>query len=381
MPLNSLTVESLSLSHSPLLGVLVLVALYLVTVRITTGKARQKIIKQFGCKAPIRYPSRDPFFGIDTIYEAICALNSKNFLSQKLVHYERYGSTFSSRLSTFSVISTIEPENIKTVLSAAFKDYVVGAARRNAFSPVLRKSIFIFDGPEWEHSRAFLRPCFTRSQVADLATLEVHVGNLIRAIPCDGSTVDLGDLFLRYTADVTTDFMFGQSIQSLPQPESFQADLMQAFRDVQTEGERRFRLGSFANFVPQPTFHQAARKVHAYMDTHVVRAIETRHLQQKQQQQSSDDGAQDVKKYIFLHELVKQTDDRQTLRDELLGIFLAGRDTTSALLSNLFFVLARSPRIWQRLCGEIEELGGMRPTLDQLKSLKYLGFCLNESQI
>ncbi len=297
-------------------------------------------------------------------------------MSQKRADYERYGNTFSSALATLSVINTIEPENIKTVLSTAFKDYAVGAPRRNAFGPVLKNSILLADGPQWEHSRAFLRPCFSRSQVGDLPTLEVHVGDLIKAIPRDGSTVDLGDLFLRYTADVTTDFMFGESIQSLSQPESFQVDLMKAFRDAQFGGERRFRLGSFAKFVPQPTFNQAVKRVHDYMKEHVDKAIENRGLQQKQ---SLNSDTQDDERYIFLHELAKLTDDRETLRDELLGIFLAGRDTTSALLSNLFFVLARNPDIWQRLQDEVKTLSGARPTLDELKALKYLGFCLNES--
>lgn len=368
---NSLMVDILSQLCSLLLGGLLLVASYLITLRMTTARARQKNIKQYGCEAPSKLPSKDPFFGIDTIYDALRAVSSKTFLSQKRAHYECYGNTFSSRLSTLSVISTIEPENIKTILSTAFKDFVVGAPRRNAFSPVIANSILISDGKQWEHSRAFLRPSFARSQVGDLSTLEAHVENLIRAIPRDGSTIDLADLFLRYTADVTTDFMFGESINSLSQTESFRVDSMRAFRDAQLGVERRFRLGSFAKFVLQPAFYQAVKKVHGYMDEHVDRAIENRHLQQR----TLNEGAPDDKRYIFLHELAKLTDDRQILRDELLGIFFAGRDTTSALLSNLFFVLAKSPRIWQRLQEEVDKLGGARPTLDELKTLKYLGFC------
>lgn len=310
MLLKSLIADAVLPWHSLLLGGITLVASYLVILRITTSKARQQTIKQYGCKAPPRYPSIDPFFGIDAIYHTIRALNSKTFLSQTKAHYERYGNTFSSRLSTLSIIQTIDPENIKTVLSTSFADFAIGAPRQNAFSPILRNSILVADGTQWQHSRAFLRPSFARSQVADLSILEVHVDSLIKAIPRDGSTIDLADLFLRYTADFTTDFMFGESIQSLSKPDSFQVDLMQAFRDAQQGGYRRFRLGSFARFVPQPAFYQAVSKVHAYMDAHVDRAIENRILLQ---QQTLSDEAQDDKRYIFLHELAKQTGDRQVL--------------------------------------------------------------------
>ena len=40
-----------------------------------------------------------------------------------------------------------------------------------------------------------LRPNFVRSQVADLDMFEVHIKDLIKAIPRDGSNVDLAELF------------------------------------------------------------------------------------------------------------------------------------------------------------------------------------------
>lgn len=361
---------------SLLLGGIILAAFYLLTLRVTTHKARQKIIKQSGCKPPAKFPLKDPFFGIDAIYDALRAARTKTFLIHKKGHYENYGNTLSSKLSTLSVISTIEPENIKTVLSTAFKDYVVGAPRRDAFLPVLGNSIILADGAQWEHSRALLRPSFTRSQVSDLSLLDNHVEDLLKAIPRDGSTVDLGDLFPRYTADVTTDFMFGESIQSLSCPESFQTNLMRAFQEAQTGGERRFRLGSFAKFVPQPTFYRAVKQVHAYVDAHIDKAIKQHELLTR----SRNDAGQEDERYILLHELLKLTGDGQTLRNELTAIFFAGRDTTSALLSNMFFVLARNPHIWQRLRDEVDQLQGRKPTLDELKALKYLGSCLNECQ-
>ena len=361
---------------SLLLGGLLLFMLYLIASHITTSRARQRVIKSNGCKLAAQLPHKDPFFGIDAIREALRAAKAKTFLEFKRKHYELYGSTFSFPFSTLFAISTIEPENIKALLSTKFEDYSVGSLRKDAFSPLLGNSILLSDGPQWEHARAMLRPSFTRSQVSDLATLEAHVMNLIKVIPRDGSTVDLGDLFIRYTADVTTEFMFGQSIESLLQQDSFQADLMQAFKDAQLGAELRFRLGRFAKFVPLPKFHKAVKKVHAYMDTHVERAIEQWNLHQ----QSLDDQVSKEERYIFLDELGKVTHDRKVLRDELLAIFYAGRDTTSALLSNLFFILARDPRVWGQLRAEIDHLKGEKPTLEQLKAMKYLGFCINEGQ-
>lgn len=333
------------------------------------------MILQHGCKTPPRLPIWDPLLGLDAIYNAIRSIKRKTFLSDTRSHYEKYGNTHTSRLTTYSVLCTIEPENIKTVLSTNFKDFVTGAPRRRAFGPIFANSILVAEGVEWEHSRAFLKPSFARSQVGDLATLEVHIENLIKAIPRDGSTMDLAELFLRFTADVTTDFMFGESILSLPQPEAFGGDLAKACRDAQLGAEHRFRLGILADIVPQRAFYRSVNKVHAYMDAHVDKALS----QRRTQKEFEGDGVPDTGRFIFSKELAKLTDDRLALRDQLLGIFFAGRDTTAALLSNLFFVLARNLEIWKQLHEEISSLNGRKPTLDELKGLKYLAFCLNES--
>ena len=367
-----------AMDHTPTiaLGVIVLATLYYFTQYLVTHQARKEIISQHGCKPPPKYPVWDPLFGIDVVYDAIRAIKRKSFLREKISHYEAYGTTHSSRLTTFPVISTIEPENIKAVLSTNFKNFVIGSPRRRAFGPIIENSILVADGVEWEHSRAFLKPSFARNQVGDLATLEAHVKNLVEAIRRAGSTVDLAELFLRFTADVTTDFMFGESILSQPHPEAFGGDLAKACRDAQVGAERRFRLGIFANVVPQPAFYRSVKKVHAYMDAHVDKALRQRRLLDE----SKQDNTQDDSRYIFSRELAKLTEDRLILRDQLLGIFFAGRDTTSALLSNLFFVLARNPEVHKRLLEEIDTLNGQHPTLDDIKGLKYLSFCLNESQ-
>ena len=368
--------ENMSSVPALLLGPLILGLVYLLGQRLTTEARRRKLIASHGCKPPTRFPVWDPVFGIDVMYKTAKAHSGKTMLSTKRNMHAQYGMTHSSRLATVPTISTMEPENLKAVFSTNFKDFHVGLPRRRAFAPVVANSILVADGAEWERSRAFLRPSFSRSQVGDLQTLETHVQHLLETIPRDGSTVDLAERFLRYTADVTTDLMFGESILSLPHPEAFGGDLSNACRDAQVGSERRFILGMFADLVPQREFYRSVKKVHAYVDSHVEKAIQQRLSREKAEK---IDGVEDHARFIFMKELAKLTDDRLVLRDELLGMFLAGRDTTAALLANLFFVLSRNPEVWQRLHEEVDSLHGRKPTLDELKRLKYLSYCINES--
>jgi cytochrome P450 len=75
------------------------------------------------------------------------------------------------------------------------------------------------------------------------------------------------------------------------------------------------------------------------------------------------------------------------VRDEVVNILFAGRDTTAATLSWLFYELARSPATVQKIRAEIRSVvgdgdrdgdGKSKPTLDELKRMKYLHRAVNE---
>ena len=380
--------ESLDIFFKP-----ILILLAAATIRLTFHVAKAKfsqhgLKRQFGCQSPARYHHLDPLLGLDALWSTLRAARAKEFLPHVRRQYEKYGNTFSSRFLTYPVLNTIEPANIQSVLSTRFDDYEIGSRRREAFLPLLGRSIILLDGNEWEHSRARLRPTFKRSQVADLARFEVHLQRLIRAIPRDGSTVDLAKLFVRLTQDVATDFMFGESIDSLLRPDSELATFLSAFKEAQFALEERWLLGSLAGCLPQRTFYRNVATIHKYFEQHVEKALEYRNqweMRKASRTGDIDDASQtkieDEGRYVFLRELAKSTQNKLVLRDELLSIFLAGRDTTSSLLTNLFFVLARRPDLWSKIYDEVQDLGGALPTLEQMNSMVSIRNSLNECKL
>lgn len=78
--------------------------------------------------------------------------------------FRDYRMTFEHRILGVSQIVTIEPENIKALLATQFSDFSLGL-RHRAFYPLLGDGIFNVDGEVWSHSRALLRPQFSREQV------------------------------------------------------------------------------------------------------------------------------------------------------------------------------------------------------------------------
>jgi cytochrome P450 len=119
-------------------------------------------------------------------------------------------------------------------------------------------------------------------------------------------------------------------------------------------------------------FFEATTRARHYVDQFVDKAVE--HARDRKHDTKTSE-----QQYVFLYELAKKTLDKTELRDQILNVLLAGRDTTASLLSITWFFLAKKPDIWDRLRKEVLTLDGRRPSFEELKSLTYLTWVLNES--
>jgi cytochrome P450 len=188
--------------------------------------------------------------------------------------------------------------------------------------------------------------------------------------------VDIQTLFFQLTLDSATEFLFGESVSSLSSTEGSVQDQFGKMFDLgQNRVAGRSRMGKLVMFYRDKEFDVACKIVHEFVDNIVNRALEKG---DPLDAEKSIDGAGKQERYVFLTEMLKATRDPKQLRDELLNVLLAGRDTTASLLSHTFHVLARRPDIWKKLKAEIDELDGHKPDYDTLRNLKYLKYLLNE---
>jgi cytochrome P450 len=134
----------------------------------------------------------------------------------------------------------------------------------------------------------------------------------------------------------------------------------------------RFLCGPFGKIGWQPKVERNAIAIcRTFIESFADDAIRYR--------KKLDAGLADEKKgYTFLNELAKETKDRIQLRDEVMNVLTAGRDTTASMLSNLFHHLAKRPEIWAKLRTEVATLNGALPSFEQLKGMTYLQYCIKE---
>ena len=226
------------------------------------------------------------------------------------------------------------------------------------------KGILSSDGKQWKHSRNMLRPNFNRSQIDDTDNLKSHVDRLLAQIPGDGTLVNLSELFFCLTLDTATEFLFGESTNTLSQATKGH-EFADAFARSQVEAFRRAVFG--------PVYRMFSDQRSAKKDCEYIHEFAEKYIQSKlaKQAKSKEERASGEKeRYVFLDELIRQTDDRAHIRSELINILLAGRDTTASLLTNVWFILGQRRDIWQNLQREISGfLGCKEPSSRELKHL------------
>nr|AAB24479.1 cytochrome P450 monoxygenase alk4, P450 alk4=CYP52A7 gene product {alkane-inducible} [Candida tropicalis, ATCC 750, Peptide, 506 aa] [Candida tropicalis] len=344
---------------------------------IHTNSLRRKL----GAK-PFTHTQLDGFYGFKF---------GRDFLKAKRIgrQVDLINSRFPDDIDTFSsytfgnhVIFTRDPENIKALLATQFNDFSLGG-RIKFFKPLLGYGIFTLDGEGWKHSRAMLRPQFAREQLPMSPSLEPHFN--VKAYPQEQRWVfDIQELFFRFTVDSATEFLFGESVNSLKSA-SIGCDeeteleerkkFAEAFNKAQEYISTRVALQQLYWFVNNSEFKECNEIVHKFTNYYVQKALDA--TPEELEKQSG---------YVFLYELVKQTRDPNVLRDHHSISLLAGRDTTAGLLSFAVFELARNPHIWAKLREDVESQFGLGEesrieeiTFESLKRCEYLKAVMNET--
>jgi cytochrome P450 len=146
---------------------------------------------------------------------------------------------------------------------------------------------------------------------------------------CDPFQLRMFELKLQ-TLDLSTEFIFGKSMDAQSSPESC-ASFIRAFTATQK------------GVVMPPSardreWQAACKLVHCYVDERVNEAIARVSLATYQM----DPGSPSMS---TIDEMVKTTKDRLALRYQVLSVFSPAHDTAAVTLSNLFFHLARHPRV------------------------------------
>ncbi|KAM7188502.1 cytochrome P450 52A13 [Naviculisporaceae sp. PSN 640] len=336
--------------------------------------------RENGCQLPPKLTMRWPL-GIDRLFE-VWRANSEGrllaYFNAVAKEYEPGNNLYQYLLFGPGQFHVLHPRNLEAVLSTKFDDFGFGC-RPDIFAPLLGNGIFTQEGAAWKHSRELLRKQFSRMQYQKLNCFDEHVENLISCLPTTGGVVDLQPLFFDLSLDVATATLFGRSVYSLRCGGGDRAvenrEFAHAFDTAQEGLPQRLRLLPFHFLYNPPSFRKACRKVHEFVE----RYIRDAGIMTGESGEEQDAGTDDPQ--WFMRQVAQGSSSQRDLRDQLLNVLLAGRDTTACCMSWVFRLLVRHPDVMIRLRSEITDImqNCTIPSRDQIKKMKFLSCVIRET--
>ncbi|CAK5276731.1 unnamed protein product [Mycena citricolor] len=331
---------------------------------------------------------------IDVLLRMMGAFKTSYVLDVYRELFEEYQcTTLNLRILWRDNIITMDQQHSKFVLATGFGNFWRGYVQKERMETFLGQGIFNRDDEVWKMHRNMARPFFARERISDFDIFETHSKralNVISSLTTAGQPCEAQDLFSRLTLDAASEFLFGRNLDTLssalPIPgqtgmgpkgsatHDSWGEFAQAFEMSQLIATQRGRIGHlwplFELFKDKNAANAAV--IQAWLDPLVQQAVED-----KRRLAGINSPVADK---TFLQHLADSTDDTSLIRDQLLNILLASRDTTACLLTFVTYFMAIYPDVAKKLRAEVLEHCGPQqsPTYQNVREMKYMRAVINE---
>ncbi|KAI9354611.1 cytochrome P450, partial [Zopfochytrium polystomum] len=330
-----------------------------------------------------RFPGSLPIIG-----SLVAALKSFNTLhdafSDALEASNHEPVVFTPTMTEPNLIIS-DPLLVEHILKTKMENYKKGEFFRSNFRELLGNGIFNADGEQWKRQRKLSSHLFTVKNFKTLVSQAfsesmISLVSVLDAAAENGTTVNLVDLFLRFTMDGFCKVAFGTEINSLKASE--RPAFAVSFDRTQVNIRLRFAYPFYRLVEP---FTSLGRQFQD--DVKVVGNFTNDIIERRLRDASSSDALASKDLLTMLARM--QDDDGKPigsteLAQMLLNYIFAGRDSTGLALSWAFLMLERYPAVRARLVEEVDAAtaglaAGETLSYDALRGLPYANAVMCET--
>ncbi len=246
-----------------------------------------------------------------------------------------------------------DPALVQTILRDRPRDFPKSDRIGEGLRPLLGQSVFLTNGPVWDHQRRIIDPAFEGGRLAHSLPAMWDAGHAMVARVLeqigDGKVIEIEEIASHAAADVIFRTLF-----SIPIEDSIAAQVFHEFRAYQ----RSQPILNLAAFVPLPRwfprFHRAETKRAAKR----IRVLITQLVDQRREAIANGSAPDDLATRIMT------TPDSDTgecftaaeMVDQVAIFFLAGHETSASALGWALYCCAAAPKWQDRIAQEASAL-------------------------
>ncbi|EGG11203.1 cytochrome P450 monooxygenase [Melampsora larici-populina 98AG31] len=295
------------------------------------------------------------------------AYHSKDGLEWAATLRIKHGPGWSCTFPGLRLIDISKPEWIEYVQKTNFSNYVKGHMFRDIMSDVFGEGIFVTDGARWKSTRQCTSRIFNVNSFKNIVmpSLDESLQSLNAMLQHKANRrleVDFCSIFYKFTLESFVKMTFGKELDVLKAEmypdmhlDSSAIAFAEAFDVAQNHLDWRFSIVAGWSIVEKivPSLGKRVANACKTLDNYTYKLIDER----ANKGDKNDDRPEDLLELFMKAEDEKGTPlDRTQLKDALLNMLIAGRDTTAQALSWAFFHLIMNPGMIDRVREEISEM-------------------------
>ncbi|KAJ6965495.1 cytochrome P450 94B3 [Populus alba x Populus x berolinensis] len=283
------------------------------------------------------------------------------------------------RLGARRTIVTANPKNVEYMLKTNFNNFPKGQPFTEILGDFLGYGIFNVDGELWRAQRKFASHEFSAKSLREffMITLEEEVEKgllpILESLAVTAEVVDLQELLRRFAFNMVLKVSLGIDRCCLD-PSQPVPPLTRAFDKASEICAKRgaaplfivWKMKKWLGIGSERQLKSAVEEVHRYVSEIIIN--------KKRMIEEGESRSEDL-----LSRLILAGHEEEVIRDMVISFIMAGRDTTSAAMTWLFWLLSCHPDIEKEVVNETRLVMERMLDYDSLKELNLLKACLCES--
>jgi len=330
--------------------------------------ARDSQVKSSGERSDYRFP---PGMQRNLLWFALRKFRPANpiFLFQQLA--ETYGDIAHYKIGPHHIVFLNHPEYIREVLVVQNDNFIKERTVRRT-KMLLGEGMITSEGAKHRAQRMAAQPAFHRQRVGEYGAIIVEEATRIRDLWRAGESRDIAIDMMHLTLNVVARTLFATDLREET------AELAEAINHI-------MGLYNFLVMLPaaewlvhlRPPGLAAFVRARKRIDAVVYRMIDARRIDAHRRNGVDRGSLLDL---ILAASPGNDEASRQSLRDQVVTIFLAGYETVANALSWTWYLLSQNPDCEARLHGELDEVLAERlPVVEDIPRLRYTENVLAES--